>query len=217
MTLLLVLAASAIFGTSAAVLLGQADAQNGKSAAGPGDSKSAAANDSPGMVHLQRAKIAEQKSTNQEALREYRLALEAEPDNLDIRMTLGSFLTRTNDLQSARAVYAEGTQRHPDNADLHNDYGVVLMMSGEADPAAGQEFEQRARDQFDKALQLDPRHVPSLVERGLAESRSQAQALVLAGLTADGETTVLDPHHVERGYADLPGKLRALGADVQRA
>jgi len=41
-------------------------------------------------------------------------------------------------------------------------------------------------------------------------------ALVLAGLAADGETTVLDPHHVERGYADLPGKLRALGADVTR-
>jgi UDP-N-acetylglucosamine 1-carboxyvinyltransferase len=41
-------------------------------------------------------------------------------------------------------------------------------------------------------------------------------ALVLAGLAAEGETTVLDPHHVERGYADLPGKLRVLGADVQR-
>jgi UDP-N-acetylglucosamine 1-carboxyvinyltransferase len=41
-------------------------------------------------------------------------------------------------------------------------------------------------------------------------------ALVLAGLAAEGETVVLDPHHVERGYPDLPGKLRALGADVER-
>jgi UDP-N-acetylglucosamine 1-carboxyvinyltransferase len=41
-------------------------------------------------------------------------------------------------------------------------------------------------------------------------------ALVLAALMADGETTILDPHHVERGYADLPGKLATLGADVQR-
>ncbi len=39
---------------------------------------------------------------------------------------------------------------------------------------------------------------------------------MLAGLVADGETVVLDPHHVERGYPDLPGKLRALGADVER-
>ena len=42
-------------------------------------------------------------------------------------------------------------------------------------------------------------------------------AVVLAGLGADGETTVLDPHHIDRGYADLPAKLAALGADIQRA
>jgi UDP-N-acetylglucosamine 1-carboxyvinyltransferase len=42
-------------------------------------------------------------------------------------------------------------------------------------------------------------------------------ALVLAGLNADGETHVLDPHHIDRGYADLPGQLRSLGADVRRA
>lgn len=42
-------------------------------------------------------------------------------------------------------------------------------------------------------------------------------ALVLAGLVADGETVVAEAHHVDRGYADLAGKLRALGADVTRA
>jgi UDP-N-acetylglucosamine 1-carboxyvinyltransferase len=41
-------------------------------------------------------------------------------------------------------------------------------------------------------------------------------ALVLAGLAADGETEVLDPYHVDRGYPDLAGKLRSLGADVAR-
>jgi UDP-N-acetylglucosamine 1-carboxyvinyltransferase len=41
-------------------------------------------------------------------------------------------------------------------------------------------------------------------------------ALVLAGLAADGETEVLDPYHVDRGYPDLAGKLRSLGADVNR-
>jgi UDP-N-acetylglucosamine 1-carboxyvinyltransferase len=39
-------------------------------------------------------------------------------------------------------------------------------------------------------------------------------ALMLAGLAADGETMVIDRRHVDRGYADLAGKLRALGADV---
>jgi UDP-N-acetylglucosamine 1-carboxyvinyltransferase len=41
-------------------------------------------------------------------------------------------------------------------------------------------------------------------------------ALVLAGLVADGETIVHDGEHIERGYADLAGKLSALGADVER-
>jgi UDP-N-acetylglucosamine 1-carboxyvinyltransferase len=41
-------------------------------------------------------------------------------------------------------------------------------------------------------------------------------ALVVAGLAADGETVVLDPFHVDRGYPDLAGQLQALGADVRR-
>jgi UDP-N-acetylglucosamine 1-carboxyvinyltransferase len=41
-------------------------------------------------------------------------------------------------------------------------------------------------------------------------------ALVLAGLVADGETVVHDGEHIDRGYADLPARLRALGADVER-
>ena len=38
--------------------------------------------------------------------------------------------------------------------------------------------------------------------------------VVLAGLAADGETTVSDIHHLERGYEHLVPKLRALGARI---
>lgn len=41
-------------------------------------------------------------------------------------------------------------------------------------------------------------------------------ALVLAGLVAEGETIVVEPQHVDRGYEDFCGKLQALGADVSR-
>jgi len=40
-------------------------------------------------------------------------------------------------------------------------------------------------------------------------------ALLIAGLGADGETTVYGRRHVDRGYHDLAGKLRSLGADVE--
>src|SRR5947209_173215 len=39
-------------------------------------------------------------------------------------------------------------------------------------------------------------------------------ALVVAALGADGETVVSDASHIARGYENLPGKLRAVGADI---
>jgi len=39
-------------------------------------------------------------------------------------------------------------------------------------------------------------------------------ALVLAGLVAEGETVVSGAHHIGRGYEDLVGALRSLGAKV---
>ncbi|MCU1495468.1 MAG: UDP-N-acetylglucosamine 1-carboxyvinyltransferase [Acidimicrobiaceae bacterium] len=41
-------------------------------------------------------------------------------------------------------------------------------------------------------------------------------ALVLAGLAADGMTTVSGTEHIERGYEDFVGKLRAIGVDITR-
>ncbi len=41
-------------------------------------------------------------------------------------------------------------------------------------------------------------------------------ALVLAGLAAEGETHVLDIHHIDRGYERLEEKLSSLGADIRR-
>jgi len=41
-------------------------------------------------------------------------------------------------------------------------------------------------------------------------------ALILAGLVAEGTTTVGNLHHIDRGYEDIVGKLKALGADIQR-
>ena len=39
-------------------------------------------------------------------------------------------------------------------------------------------------------------------------------AMVIAGLSAEGTTEVEDVHYIERGYENLVGKLRGLGADI---
>ena len=41
-------------------------------------------------------------------------------------------------------------------------------------------------------------------------------ALVCAGLAAKGSTEIDHLHHIDRGYDDLVGKLKGLGADIVR-
>jgi UDP-N-acetylglucosamine 1-carboxyvinyltransferase len=42
-------------------------------------------------------------------------------------------------------------------------------------------------------------------------------AMVLAGLSACGETRIDDIHIIERGYEDFVMKMRSLGADIEQA
>ena len=42
-------------------------------------------------------------------------------------------------------------------------------------------------------------------------------AMVVAGLAAEGTTTISGVHHIDRGYDDLVGRLRSVGADISRA
>jgi UDP-N-acetylglucosamine 1-carboxyvinyltransferase len=41
-------------------------------------------------------------------------------------------------------------------------------------------------------------------------------SLILAGLSAKGETEVYNIHHIDRGYENLDEKLRLLGANIER-
>ena len=40
--------------------------------------------------------------------------------------------------------------------------------------------------------------------------------MVLAGLVASGTTEISEIYHIERGYENLVGKLKALGADIMK-
>jgi len=41
-------------------------------------------------------------------------------------------------------------------------------------------------------------------------------AMVVAGLAAEGETTISGVHHIDRGYDDLVGRLQGVGAAIER-
>jgi len=59
--------------------------------------------------------------------------------------------------------------------------------------------------------------IPALTGAEVMASDLRASAgLVLAGLAAEGETTVSRVYHLDRGYERLEEKLQALGGHVQR-
>lgn len=49
-----------------------------------------------------------------------------------------------------------------------------------------------------------------------ADDLRAGAAMVIAGLIAQGQTTIEDIHHIDRGYENVLGKLQALGADIKR-
>ncbi|NNE44888.1 MAG: UDP-N-acetylglucosamine 1-carboxyvinyltransferase [Gemmatimonadetes bacterium] len=50
----------------------------------------------------------------------------------------------------------------------------------------------------------------------MATDLRASAALILAGLVAEGETTVTRVYHIDRGYEAIVRKLRTVGADVER-
>ncbi|MDQ2854853.1 MAG: UDP-N-acetylglucosamine 1-carboxyvinyltransferase [Acidobacteriota bacterium] len=50
----------------------------------------------------------------------------------------------------------------------------------------------------------------------LASDLRASASLVLAGLVAEGETSVRRVYHIDRGYERIEAKLRAVGADIER-
>lgn len=50
----------------------------------------------------------------------------------------------------------------------------------------------------------------------MASDLRASACLVIAGLAAEGVTTIDRVYHLDRGYEDLEGKLTAVGAGIER-
>ena len=111
------------------------------------------------------------------------------------------------DLQAAFAVLltqAEGASRVFDR--VYNDrlkyVHELAKMSARFDLVSNQEA------QFHGPTTLTGADVTALDIRAGA-------CLILAGLIAEGTTTIRDIHHVRRGYEDIVAKFQSLGADIR--
>ena len=120
------------------------------------------------------------------------------------------------------------TQPYPGfPTDLQPPFTVLLTQAAGTSLVIENVFEGRLRhtlelNRMGARIRTDGRM--ALIEGGTPLNGIQVRAvdlragaaLVVAGLIAEGETVITDIHHIDRGYEQIDGKLRRLGADVWR-
>lgn len=135
----------------------------------------------------------------------------------------GLLVARTGGLQAVGEIHTGGYPQFPTDA-APIAAAAALTAHGfssfydsvfEHRFACAEGFSAMGADVICRGRKLCIQGVPELCgARVSAPDLRGGAALVVAALGAQGESTITGLHHIRRGYADLTGMLRQLGADV---
>lgn len=139
-----------------------------------------------GAWHFNRAAAAQRQGDLQEAVREYRAALAADPRDADAHSNLGSVLDTLGQREEAIAELRAALALEPDLAVAHNNLGAALLRAGR---------EAEARSELRAALAIDPDYAEAHHNLGLS-------------LAAGGELAAAEEEY-RRALAAEPGYLSA--------
>ena len=111
--------------------------------------------------------------------------------------------------------------------DMQPQMATLLCLAGGVSYVSEGVYEKRFRyvDELTKmgaSIKVDGR--TAVIQGGLplhgadvvAVDLRAGVAMIIAGLVAEGTTTITNVHLIERGYDDVVGKFRSLGADIQK-
>lgn len=119
----------------------------------------------------------------------------------DLQAPFAALMTQANGQSKLKERVFEGRLRYTDELNLMGaNIRVEKFRSGE-------ETRYGTQAEIEGPTPLHGARVRALDIRAGA-------GVVLAGLVAEGETTITDIHHLSRGYENLVGKLTQLGADI---
>ena len=136
----------------------------------------------------------------------------------------GSINVKSGDLPTAITI---STLPHPGfPTDMQAPFMALLSMAKGKSIITENVFENRfgfvdELNQLGADIEIDQHHAVISGNRSLGAGSVRATdlragaALVLAGLAASGPVEISDIYHIERGYDNLVGRLRALGADIE--
>jgi tetratricopeptide (TPR) repeat protein len=91
----------------------------------------------------------------------YKSIAEREPTNAQPRKALGNLYFDAEHYDEAIKWYAEAFKLDPKDPDLSTDLGVSFYYTNQAD---------RALEQFDKSLQIDPAHLKTILNMGIVKA-----------------------------------------------
>ena len=124
-------------------------------------------------VHLVRGKIALEAKRYEEAAREFRKAIAAQPDSVPAHINLGAALTQLGDLKGAAEQFEKALLIDPNNVNAHHNLAVLL---------ANEKKHEQAIVHLEKVLSLHPTDLGSrffLSQQLLRVNRAE-EALKLA-------------------------------------
>jgi tetratricopeptide (TPR) repeat protein len=107
--------------------------------------------------HFGSALRLEKQGKTDEAIAEYRKAIEETPYHADLHYNLGRLLEAKGDHKGAREEFLAAIQLRPDDPDYHTNLGIELKNAGDLEGAA---------DQYREALRLDPARLEAHLNLG---------------------------------------------------
>jgi tetratricopeptide (TPR) repeat protein len=111
------------------------------------------------LAHLRLGAALAKQGQMEEAVAQYRDALEIRPDDPEIHCNLGVAFFQMSEPDEAIAQYRKALEIAPDYAVAHNDLGIALFKKGELEEAIAQ---------YRKALEIDPENADAHNNLGLA-------------------------------------------------
>lgn len=187
-------------------------------------------------VHLKRGNLALEAGRLEDAVREYRTALELDPDDPLVRYNLGFALVRQGDREEAKTLFRQAIELDPDYRNAHYNLAVALAEEGAWREAAKHFAEACRIDPLDHGARLEwatallqagePERALEELERTLAAVDSQNSAFegrvrldlgALRERTGDREAALAHFEEAARLAADRPEVHAALAGALARA
>jgi len=128
----------------------------------------------------------------EKAVEYYKRGVVINPANFQANVVLGNALFDSQQFEEAEAYYGKAVQINPNDANARTDLGTTFVERAKPDY-------DRAIEEFKKARETDPKHLPSLYYLGIATLRKGDR---------DGARKILADLEKVQPTSDLVGRLR---------